>query len=119
MSTERPDAPKILGFMRDAARLISQFAEGKSFAEYERDIMLRSAVERQLIIIGESVNMLSKVESEAVSRITDYRRIIDFRNHLAHVFFDTDNGVVWNIITYHLPVLRDEVAELIQEYERI
>ena len=67
MSTERPDAPKILGFMRDAARLISQFAEGKSFAEYERDIMLRSAVERQLIIIGESVNMLSKVESEAVS----------------------------------------------------
>ena len=72
MLTERPNTPKILGFIRDAARLVSRFTEGKSFAEYERDVMLRSAVERQFIIIGESVNMLSRVEPEAVSRITDY-----------------------------------------------
>ncbi len=118
MPTNQIDTPKILGFMRDAAQLVSQFTEGKSFAEYEQDIMLRSAVERQFIIIGESVNMLSRAEPGAVSRITEYHRIIDFRNHLAHVFFDTDNVVVWNIINYHLPVLRDEVAELIEEYER-
>ena len=113
-----PDAPKILEFMRDAARLVSQFIEGKSLAEYERDTMLRSAVERQFIIIGEAVSLLLKAEPKAVYRITNYRRIIDFRNRLAHRFFDTDNIVVWNIITYHLPVLRAEVVELIQEYER-
>ena len=117
MPTE-PDAPKILGFMRDAARLVSQFTEGISFAEYEQDIMLRSAVERQFIIIGESVNLLSKADAEAVSRITNYRAIISLRNRLAHVFFDTDNGVVWNTITEHLPIFRDEVTELIREYER-
>ncbi len=117
MPTE-PEAPKILGFMRDAARLVSQFTEGKSFAEYERDIMLRSAVERQFIIIGESVNLLSKADPEAVSQITNHRRIIDFRNRLAHIFYDTDNGVVWNIITNHLPILHREVRELIREYER-
>ena len=119
MPMERPDTLKILGFIRDAARLVSQFTEGESFAEYERNIMLRSAVERQFIIIGESVSMLSKAEPEAMSRVTDYRAVISLRNRLAHVFFDTDDGVVWNVITYHLPVLRDEVAELIQEYERI
>ena len=81
------DAPEILGFMRDAAQLVSHFIEGKSLVEYERDIMLRSAVERQLITIGESVNLLSKAEPEVVSRITNYRRIIDFRNRLAHRFF--------------------------------
>ena len=97
--------------------MVSQFIEGKSFEEYERDIMLRSAVERQFIIIGESVNLLSKADPEAMSRITDYRRIIDFRNRLAHVFYDTDNGVVWNIVTNHLPILRAEVTELIREYE--
>lgn len=116
MSTE-PDAPKIRRYIREAAQLVSQFIEGKSFEEYERDIMLRSAVERQFIIIGESVNLLSKADPEAMSRITDYRRIIDFRNRLAHVFYDTDNGVVWNIVTNHLPILRAEVTELIREYE--
>ena len=117
MSTE-PDALESLGFMRDAARLISRFTEGKSFSEYERDVMLRSAVERQFIIIGESVNLLLKAEPEAVSRITEYRRIVDFRNRLAHRFFHVNNEMVWNIINNHLPVLRAEVAELIEEYER-
>lgn len=117
MPTE-PDAPEILGFMRDAARLVSQFTEGKSFAEYEQDAMLRSAVERQFITIGESVNLLLKAEPEAVSRVTNYRRIIDFRNRLAHRFFHINNETVWDIITNHLPILRAEVVELIQEYER-
>ncbi len=117
MPTE-PDAPKIPDFMRDAAQLISRFTEGKSFAEYERDIMLRSAVERQFIIIGEPVNLLSKADPTAVSRITDYRAIISLRNRLAHRFFHVDNVVVWNIITDYLPIFRDEVTELIREYER-
>lgn len=119
MPTERPDTLKIMGFIRDAARLVSQFTEGKSFDEYERDVMLRSAVERQFITIGESVNMLSKAEPEAVSRITGYRAVISLRNRLAHVFFDTDNVVVWDITNNHLPILHREVAELIQEHERI
>ena len=117
MPTE-PDAPELLGYIRDAAQLVSQFIEEESFEEYERDIMLRSAVERQSIIIGESVNLLLKADPEAVSQITNYRRIIDFRNRLAHVFYDTDNEVVWNIVTNHLPVLRRELTGLIQEYER-
>ena len=80
--------------------------------------MLRSAVERQFITIGESVNLLLKAEPEAVSRITDYREIIDFRNRLAHRFFHINNEVVWNVITHHLPALRAEVTDLIQQYER-
>ncbi len=108
----------LLFYMRDAAVLIAQFTEGKSFAEYEMDAMLRSAVERQFITIGESVNLLWKDEPEAASRITDYRRIIDFRNRLAHAFFEINDRIVWRAVTDHLHVLRAEVAELIQEYER-
>ena len=36
-----------------ACRAIQQFTDGRSFAEYEQDLMLRSAVERQLEIIGD------------------------------------------------------------------
>ena len=109
----------LLGYIRDAADLILQFTEGKSFTEYEQDIMLRSAVERQFITIGESVNLLLKSEPDLVARITTYRQIIDFRNRLAHVFYVIDDGIVWRATTYHLPILRAEVDGLIQQYESL
>ena len=107
----------VLGYIRDAADLIFQFTEGNTFPQYEQDAMLRSAVERQFITIGESVNLFSMSEPELVSRITNYHRTIGLRNHLAHVFFAIDNGIVWRAITYHLPILHREVTELIREYE--
>ena len=107
----------LLGYIRDAVDLIFRFTEGKIFSEYEQDAMMRSAVERQFITIGEAINLLSKSEPELVGRITRYRQIIDFRNRLAHVFFEIDDTIVWRAATYHLPILRAEVAELIREYE--
>ncbi len=113
-----PETPIFLTYIRDAADLIEEFVGARAFSEYERDTMLRSAVERQFISIGESVNMLSRAEPESVSRITDYRGIIDFRNFLTHSFFNVQNQTVWDNVTNHLPILRAEVVELIQEYER-
>ncbi len=115
MATE---AETLLDYIRNAADLILEFTERKSFPEYERDMMLRSAVERQFITIGESVSLLSKAESEVVSRISLYRGIVDFRNRLVHAFFRINDGVVWQIVIGLLPVLRAEVTELIREYER-
>ena len=108
----------ILGYIRDVAYLVFQFTEGKSFSEYEQDIMLRSAVERQFITIGESVNLLTKAEPELVSSITNYHQIIGLRNRLAHVFIEINDGIVWRATTHHLPILRAEVNQLIQKYER-
>ena len=109
----------ILGYIRGAADLVFQFTEGKSFSDYERDVLLRSAVEWQFITIGESVNLLSRNQPESISQISNYRRIIGLRNHLVHVFFDIDDSIVWRTTTNRLPILRAEVDGLIQEHERI
>ena len=114
-----PETRLFLTYIRDAEDLIEEFVGARAFSEYERDTMLRSAVERQFIIIGESVNMLSRAEPEAVSRITDYPVIISFRNTLVHEFFKVNHSTVWSIVKNHLPTLRAEVAQLIQQYERI
>jgi len=37
-----------------ACRALEQFVEARTFDEYEQNLMLRSAVERQLEIIGEA-----------------------------------------------------------------
>jgi uncharacterized protein with HEPN domain len=42
--------------MWDAAQAIREFISGKTFHHYQRDRMLRGAVERHLEIIGEAAN---------------------------------------------------------------
>ena len=108
---------RILRYSRRATELVFQFVEGKSFTEYNRDVMLRSAVERQLIIVGESVNWLYRAYPLMAARITDYPKIIAFRNRLVHMFDDIDNQAVWWIVNEKLPITYQEVLGLLQDLE--
>ena len=113
----RPDAARVLYHIQIAIVLISRFTAGKSLGEYNLDVMMRSAVERQLIAIGEAVSVLSKIDPESARRITDYRRIIALRNRLAHGFFNVNSEIIWRITQDDLPILLREVTELLNEFE--
>ncbi len=89
------DARAYLADMLDAATLIRQFTQGKTFDDYQTDPMLRSAVERQFEIIGEALNQLDRVAPAVAARISDLRRIVDFRNVLAHAYATVDDYLVW------------------------
>ncbi len=65
----RLEAKKYLHDMRAAAELIASFTEGKSFADYEADAMMRSAVERQLEIIGEALAQLARLDQSLANRV--------------------------------------------------
>ena len=58
----RLEARKYLYDIRRAAELLREFTSGKTFADYEGDAMLRSAVERQFEIIGEAMTSLAKTD---------------------------------------------------------
>jgi uncharacterized protein with HEPN domain len=53
---------------------------GKSFAAFDRDIVLRSAVERQFEIIGEALAQLARIDAAMAQKVPDLRQIIAFRN---------------------------------------
>ena len=57
-----PDARKLLWDAREAVERALRFTAGKSFAHYEADELLRSAVERQLEIVGEALGKLRQVD---------------------------------------------------------
>ena len=46
------EAKKYLYDIQQAAQRLTEFTAGKRFEDYERDAMLRAAVERQFEIIG-------------------------------------------------------------------
>ncbi len=111
----QPEANKYLYDIAEAGRLIETFTAGKTVADYERDALLRSAVERQFEIIGEALAQLAKLDEALVARITEYRRIIAFRNIIAHGHAKVDHRTVWDIVESKLPTLRHEVATLVEE----
>ena len=92
------DVRKYLFDMAQAARLLTRFTAGKTFAYYTADPMLRSAVERQFEIIGEALNQALRLNPDLVNNISDTARIIAFRNRLVHGYASIANEVVWGIL---------------------
>ena len=111
----RLETQKYLYDIQKAAGLLAEFLTGKTFADYQRDAMLRAAVERQFEIIGEAVSQLARLDRELASRITNYRRIIAFRNILIHGYADVDDRLVWDVVETNFPLLRKEVEALLRE----
>lgn len=85
--------------------------EQRNFAVYQQDTMLRSAVERQLIIVGEAVNRMRQLEAPIL--LADSQAIVQFRNHITHEYDRIDDVNVWAILVKHLPKLKREVSGLL------
>ncbi len=109
------DARAYLTDAHNATALIRQFVQGRTLADYCADPMLRSAVERQFEIIGEAFKQLSKNAPTLAERIPDLRRLVDFRNVLAHAYAIVDDALVWQAVQHNLPVLAQAVAALLVE----
>ena len=109
----RLEAKKYLHDVRQAAAALAEFTEGKTFADYIREAMLRAAVERQFEIIGEALAQLARKDAALAARITGYQRIIAFRNILIHGYADVDDRLVWDIVETKLPTLCREVEALL------
>ncbi len=109
------DPKSLLWDARDAADVIAVITAGKTFAEFDRDIVLRSAVERQFEIVGEALAQLARLDPAIAARVPDLREIIAFRNVLIHGYALIDRARVWRVVEENLPQLRAALAELLAE----
>jgi uncharacterized protein with HEPN domain len=65
---------------------------GLDLAAYREDRLIRSGVEREFTIVGEAVAALARVSPQDFAQITQARRIVDFRNELAHEYPAVDDA---------------------------
>ena len=113
----RLEARKYLYDIQRAVDLLVDFTSQKTFADYQADVLLRSAVERQFEIIGEAMTHLARTDESATARISHHERIIAFRNILIHGYADVDDRLVWDVLEHNLPILTREVDALLSEVE--
>ena len=110
----RPRDPRIpLHDVVAAAEAIRGFIAGRTLRDYQADLMLRSAVERQFEILGEALARALRADAGLGERVGAVRGAIDFRNVIAHEYDTLSAAAVWDIARNELPALaRDVAAEL-------
>ena len=84
--------------------------DGVDLPAYEATRTIRSAVERELTIIGEAIRVLTRRDPALAARISQARLIVGFRNRLVHEYPQIDDEAVYSIAERDTPVLRAACA---------
>lgn len=111
----RPETKAFLYDITTACEFLGQFSAGKVYADYASDPLLRSAIERQLIIVGEALFQALKIEPDLSDRISDTRRIVNFRHVMVHGYAVIQHETVWGVLQNHIATLQREVTQLLEE----
>jgi uncharacterized protein with HEPN domain len=100
--------------MREAASDIVSFVKGVKYAGFIQNRLIRFAVERQLLVIGEAANHISLKFREVHPEIP-WQQMIGLRNVLAHEYGEIKVDRIWNAATVSVPELLQKIQLLVPE----
>lgn len=100
--------------MREEARQITAFVKGVPYVQFVETRLVRYAVERSLMLIGEAANCVSEEFQETHPEIA-WRQIIGQRNILAHEYGDIKVDRIWASATVNVPMLLERLEMLLPE----
>jgi len=109
-----PEIRKFLFDVPQACEHIETFVRDRSLENYQDDNLLRSGVERQLMIVGEALHQAYKIDPSLEKHVSQLRQIINFRHVIVHAYGIVEDETVWGIVQTHLPIVRDEVRARLQ-----
>jgi uncharacterized protein with HEPN domain len=106
---------RINSWLEDIERSIDEIfnflPEQRDFLAYQKDLKTKRAVERNIEIIGEAINRISRYKNCDI-KIRNAQKIIGTRNRIAHEYDSISDEVIWTIIIKELPELKKEINEL-------
>lgn len=111
----RPEAGAHLWEAAEAARLVRDFAARKIETEFNTDLIIRSAIERQLEILGGALNRLRRDDPDTSIRVPGLAKIVGMRNIIAHEYGDIDYEIVWRAATVGVPSLIGTLDQPVEE----
>jgi len=97
-----------------AAELINAFVKDMQKASFVQDVKTQSAVQHQLLIIGEAVKRLTQDFRNQHSTIP-WSLMAGMRNHLIHGYDTVNLNEVWNTATRDIPTLITQLKPLIAQ----
>ncbi len=101
--------------IKDSIDQIISYIDNYTFEQFLNDRKTQDAVIRQLEMIGEATSNLTSTFKESNPEIP-WREIADFRNVLAHEYWDVDMEIVWEAVQQDIPSLKNALLPLIEGY---
>ena len=98
--------------MREAARDILEFIHAVSYTDFAASKVLRYAVERQLLVIGEAARRVSSAFKAGHPDIP-WQSLIAQRNVIAHEYGEILVERIWRVASERLPELVRQLDPLI------
>jgi uncharacterized protein with HEPN domain len=93
---------------------VLKFTAGLSYKDFIHDELNYDAVLRNLEIIGEAVKHVSVEQKEKYPQVK-WRKIAGFRDIVTHQYFGVSDEIVWDVIENEIPVLLQQVKEILKE----
>jgi uncharacterized protein with HEPN domain len=100
--------------MREAAKEIVAFVKNIKYTEFIQNRMIRYAVERQFMVVGEAANHVSP-EFQGNHPEISWRKMIALRNVLAHEYGEIKVDRIYAAATVSVPELLKALESLLPE----
>ena len=96
-----------------AIERIETFVKEKSFDDFKSDSMLFFAVVKNIEIIGEAANNLTK-ELRSRHPEVEWSDVIGMRHVLVHDYYNISPTLAWKTANNNIPVLKQQIANILQ-----
>ena len=111
--------PAVTKRLRDAlaaARAVQEWVMDQDLVGYESDLMLRSAVERQLMIVGEALNHARRDEPKIAALLPNIHEWVAQRNFIVHVYAEVSDDIVWDTVVREIPELIEALRRVLARH---
>ena len=97
----------------DCIGRIEIYLQNFDYAEFQKDIKTIDAVVRNVEVIGEAANNLTRDFRSENSNV-EWRKIIATRNRIIHGYASVDLEIIWNITQSDLANLKAEIKKILE-----
>lgn len=93
---------------------VDSFLEGKNLDDMQTNKMMFFAVVKNIEIIGEAANNLTKEIREKHSEVS-WKDVISMRHVLVHDYYNIDAKTAWQTAKDNLPELRRQICAILEQ----
>ncbi|MFZ2648744.1 MAG: HepT-like ribonuclease domain-containing protein [Burkholderiaceae bacterium] len=103
--------PKHLHDALTAAQLAMEFMNGFDAEGYAANALVRSAIERQLEILGEACRRALDEAPTLLERIPEVALAVALRNRIIHGYDRVEHAIVFDTVRRDLPILAQQLKD--------
>lgn len=109
----KKDPQVFIKHILESIELIEEYAFKMTLQEFQKNRAIQDAIIRRLEIIGEAVKNLG-MPFKAKHPEIPWKSIAGMRDILIHEYFDVDLSLTWSVVTRELPVIKNQLQEILR-----